>query len=632
VLAVLVILLAVGVVYVQALGGPFLWDDRLLVLDAPLVEKTNALGDYFRHPFWMGAGAQPHDLTYYRPLVTLSFALDHRLHGNNPGGFHLTNLGLHLTCAFLLYACLRRARVREAVAALVTTAWALQPRLAEAAAWISGRTDLLATLFVLAALVVWGQSWSRRVAAALCFGLGLFAKESALALPCALAAGEWLREPPGARSLRRVALRLAPFAGVFAAYVALRLIVVGFKDAMPPLGAAQRTLVVLQTVGTYALALIDPLRPRAVIGRVGALSVPHIALGVVALAALALAAVRLRRRLTAESATGLTLAAFSLLPVLHLVSIPLRTLAADRFLYLPTAGLALAAAPGLDGLLGAVRARWAAALVAVVTLGVAAFVRVGVWSDEVEFWARTYLETPRTNNTAVTELFGVYYRAGLYADGLALAERGMTYDDPNRRDAAYNAALVLERLGHWDAASARFRSFRPRRPGDHEAHVELALIGILTGRDEETATLLERLARAGDPRGAALLARLPELSKARGELVREGATAPAERRARLASMLGADALATRAWGEVVRAPATPRDVLVDGLRYLVQTGDGAAIEAAARAHLRRFGPLEPKLAAMIDVRLAELERLAALRPRVGLVAPAAPTPSSSAPR
>ncbi len=136
-LAVLVVVLAIAGVYIDALGGPFLWDDRLLVLDAPLVEKSAALTEYLKNPFWMGAGAQPHDTSYYRPLVTMSFALDHRLHASNPGGYHLTNVVLHLGCALLVLALLRRAGLRDATAALLTCAWALLPRLAEAAAWIS---------------------------------------------------------------------------------------------------------------------------------------------------------------------------------------------------------------------------------------------------------------------------------------------------------------------------------------------------------------------------------------------------------------------------------------------------------------------------------------------------------------
>jgi hypothetical protein len=129
-----------------------------------------------------------------------------------------------------------------------------------------------------------------------------------------------------------------------------------------------------------------------------------------------------------------------------------------------------------------------------------------------------------------------------------------------------------------------------------------------------------------------LLLRLPELERARAELLADGGALPAERRARLAAKIGNDALAARAWAEVGRADATPKEVLREALRYLVQTGDSAAIEATARAHLRRFGPIEPGLVAIVEVRLAELERLMAMRPRLGLPKPVAAPSGSGATR
>ena len=38
-MAALLVFVAVVAVYMTSLGGPFLWDDRLLILDAPLIER-----------------------------------------------------------------------------------------------------------------------------------------------------------------------------------------------------------------------------------------------------------------------------------------------------------------------------------------------------------------------------------------------------------------------------------------------------------------------------------------------------------------------------------------------------------------------------------------------------------------
>jgi protein O-mannosyl-transferase len=616
----LVVLLAVVGVYMQSLGGTFLWDDRLLVLDAPLVEKTASLGEYLQQPFWMGGGAQPRDPTYYRPLVTLSFALDHRFHGSNPGGYHLTNVVLHATAALLLLALLRRGGVRAPVATLVATSWALLPRLAEAAAWISGRTDLFATVFGLAALLAWAPGLGRRVLAAALLGLGLLAKESALAFVPALAIAEWVRAAPaglGARLLS-VGKGTLPLAAIVAGYLGLRFAMVGYVDEAARLGPGLRTLTVLHSVGTYTQMLVDAWRPRAVIGRVGVVQAVSVAIGALTLLGVLAVLVRWRGRLTSETALGFALAGFSLFPVLHLIPLPIRTLAADRFLYLPTAGLALGCAPYLDRALGRSRPRWAAVTAVALSLAATTFHRVGVWSDELEFWITTYLETPHINVAPATELFGVYYRGGLYEQALVLAERAQGYDDPNKKDPRYNSALALSRLGRREEARARFLASRSRVKANDDIDLVLAIMAIQTGEGERARAELEKLARGGDKRSAWVLARLPQLLEARAALAALGPGSDPEQRARLATLVGDDARATQAWTELAGTGRASKAALEEGLTYLVQTGHQRAIETVARAHLARFGAIEPSLAAMLEVRLSEIERLTAARPRVGL--------------
>jgi protein O-mannosyl-transferase len=616
-LAVLVVVLAVLVPYVQALGGPLVWDDRLLILEAP-PHGTTALGDYLSRPFWSGAGAQPINASYYRPVVTLSFALDQALHGTNAGGFHLTNVVLHLTNALLLFAVLRKFQVGAAVAAIVAVAWALQPRLAEAAAWISGRTDLLAATFALAALLVWGRGSSRRISAAALMFLGLLAKEAAIGALPALLVYEWrLASAETTRPrVRELLIALVPLAAASAGYLALRVAAVGIHVEGERLGVLGRSAAVLQAVGTYAAMMVDAWRPRAVIGRVGAPSLSASISGFVLVCGGLVLLSRHGRRMGVGAAVGITLAFFSLAPVLHVVPIPLRTFAADRFLYLPSAGLAIAAAGAIDRALASERARWLGAVVVVGSLAIATFRRVAVWSDEVEFWTTTYLETPRANNAAATELAGVFYRAGMMLEALAMAERALGYDDPNKRDARYNSALCLKRLGRTDEALRRLLETKGRRH-DAASNRLVALIHLQSGAFGSARALLERQVREGDSDSRALLVRLPKLETAHRELVLLGPAGDAVRRAQLATELGDELRAKSAWRDVVAGRAASQSTLAGGLRYLVQTDDVATMIAAARDHAARFGP-DPVLFDIVELRLAELERLRAVLPRLDL--------------
>jgi len=617
VLPALLVVLAVLVAYAQAIGGPLVWDDRYLILDVPLVEHGAPIVEYLKRPLWSsGSGVQ--SMAYYRPLVMLSFALDHRLHGSNSGGYHLTNIALHALSALALFALLRRRGARPWSAGALAAGWALLPRLAEVGAWISGRADGLAGLFVLLALIVWGPSLARRGLASTLIGVGLLAKESAAAGVAALVCLEWAAARPlGVRQQSaRVVRRVWPLLVALGAYLALRLTLIGYATESPRLGGWVRARSALEAIATYAGMLVDPLRSSGVIGRLGVITpLGTIAGGAVLCAALALTW-RFHARLRETEALGLGLFVFGLLPVLHLLPIPLRTLAADRFLYLPTAGLAVALAPRLGRLLDVKPLARLAALGALGVLLAFTLRRVGVWSNEVDFWVDTYLRAPPTNHAAAVEFSGVYFRAGRIEEALELSERALRYDDPNKQNAMRNVAVCLTRLGRPDAAFKQLLASSGGQLLGDEARLA-AVADAQRGHFEAARKNLERMERT-DPVAKQLLVSLPALEKAHEELAKLGPDGAPVRRARLATMLGDRGRALPAWAQVTAEPAVGRATLLEGLQYLVQAGDRAALARATENYTTRFGPLQEPLGEMIDARLAELAELIAASRRLGL--------------
>lgn len=129
------------------------------------------------------------DLREIRPLNALAFMLDARAWGAEPCGFRLTNTLLHAGCIALVGALaweVSRARRAAILAALL---FAFHPATVPAVGWITGRVDVLSTLFVLGAALAWLRyraAHSPRAplaALALCFAGGLFTKESVLVFP-----------------------------------------------------------------------------------------------------------------------------------------------------------------------------------------------------------------------------------------------------------------------------------------------------------------------------------------------------------------------------------------------------------------------------------------------------------------
>lgn len=215
-----------------ALWGGLLSDDWLIGAmfevgpRGRVVDWGEVFADFGRS--WLGI-----DNSFYRPLLSVSFALDVWL-GGSPLVLHATNLLLHAAVAAmaaLLCALHAQQGPQRTAAALAGGVFvALHPLAVEPVAWIAARNSGLEVFFSLAAACSFSV-WLRSGRAACAWSTALFAllalatKESAIALPVALLALDLLHEP--ARAWRtRVWLHLR-FVPIWVGYLALRLLLFG---------------------------------------------------------------------------------------------------------------------------------------------------------------------------------------------------------------------------------------------------------------------------------------------------------------------------------------------------------------------------------------------------------------------
>ncbi len=373
----------VAVVFAPSLAGDFVWDDVLLIRDNPNAHSLAAgwrvaFGDFFG-----SAAGQPQG-GYLRPVPALLNAATWAVAGARPWVFHLQNLALHLAAVALLMAVLRALGARALGWVGAGLLFGLHLRQVEAVAFISGRPDLLAAAGVLAA--TWLHLRARRDGggavgplAVVAFGLAALSKEVALVWPVALA----VLEGSGAvaPTPRRRRALFAGYGAVIAAVVIGRLV----GDIQVPVRlyfeASQAPIAALSLVGHYAVWLLTP-DARALYDHLPvATASGWTALGAAIVVAVA-GLVWVNRRKPAGF--GWALAAVALAPVLHLVPIP--ALAADRYLYLPLAGLAVALGVGLSRW-DHHRAAWGLICAAALVLGVFSTQRVRDWQDEVTLWS-----------------------------------------------------------------------------------------------------------------------------------------------------------------------------------------------------------------------------------------------------
>ena len=171
---------------------------------------------------------------FYRPVSSLSYALDYAVAGLNPTAFHLTDLLLHLLATLGLYGLIVLFRVRPWAAAVGAATFALHPIMASVVPDIPRRHDPLAMACLLAALLLVARpSANGRLplaASMLMLAMAELAKEIAyvgpvLVGPTMLLAG-WSNSVPRVR-WRRLLVTLGAWLGVSLVLLAWRIHVLG---------------------------------------------------------------------------------------------------------------------------------------------------------------------------------------------------------------------------------------------------------------------------------------------------------------------------------------------------------------------------------------------------------------------
>lgn len=570
---------------VASLRNGFVYDDVWVIEKDARVHSLSGLPRLLTEPYW----TRDRRDRIYRPVTTASFALTWAMGGGSPLSFHAANVALHLVVVSLVLALAGALLGRGAVVAALW--FAVHPIHVEAVANAVGRAELLAAAAYLGAVLAYraegeaaraAPDGRRRAVLALtalaCAALAFGSKEHALTLPAALlvtdfwdarVAGEMLR----ARLARR-ALLLGAVLVLAVGYLAARAAVAGaalgggnVAAGLENLTVAGRLIVMVPAALVWARLFVFPLHlsvdyspnafvPAATLG-------PSHALALVLVAGAAALVWRLRRR---APALGFALAWLAVTTsVAANVVVPTGVLIAERVLYLPSVGVAIAAG-ALWELLPATRAVWTATAVALALLSTRTLARIPVWQDEERFYQALLTDAPRSYRShwargarafdrgdartgereyreaisifpldaaVYQELGERYLAAGLFdaADRFLTASYRL---DSLRSDAAFQAVEARTRAGRPDSAVALGEEALRRFPGAPMLLLATSDAQLALQRPLRALVLLRRIAyevpgswrsHYGAAYAAALAGRCDE---ARTRLARALALAPTE--------------------------------------------------------------------------------------------------------
>lgn len=461
----------------------FVYDDELVVV----------ANDFSRDPANVTLLVSPQYYTRsgestYRPLVTLTYFLDYLLFGVNPQGYHLINVVLHCLTTFGLG--LLAVELLGWWGVWTTAVFAFHAGPLEAVAGIAFREDLLAGLFSVAALLS-AYRWSgkksgvlRIAPIAVFYGLALASKESALVTPviaCLL-----IRQRGSRLPIKRELALFGTFGLVALAFVTLWFGLLPAPSAWPsePHPVLNRIAELPAVLGFHIKTAVWPT----------SLSIEHPPVQTDWSSMLLITGFGLLLILTTISnsitGVGLTWFVVALTPVLNLYP-PLMNPVAERYLYFPLAGMALAMTAGTKALvtrtgkLGRTAIMLAALFYQVGLPCLLRQDRLADWRDDLTLWQSALRIAPQSARVRFN-----YGKALALQGNKREALRHLLIADqlsPNTAVVSLNLALLYERFGDQPAAMRYYQQTVDLDPTSYQAHTNLGI--LLAQRGEYDAAI-----------------------------------------------------------------------------------------------------------------------------------------------
>ena len=472
ILFLLLIVMLGFIVYSNALGGAFIWDDEGLVKNNTTLRSFSSFPAIFTRPI----GDQELRENYsYRPLQMFSYMVDYSLWKLNPLGYHLTNVILHILAAVCLLFLVNLIFGDWLLSLWSALLFTLHPIQTEAVTYISGRADSLALVCMILCLYFYIkqlQTGRMMLLFLMCISyvFALLSRESSLILPASALIYHYTFKKK---------IKWQPFSGLLVItflYIFLRFSY--FQAFLPhqdcPTTILQRLPGFLVAVTNYLRLLIVPFGLHMEYGnRLFSFAYPKAIIGGLIVVASVIYALRKRGR------NPLVFFAISwffitLLPQANLY--PVNAYMAEHWLYIPSIGFFLLVAYLLRTLYNTDNLKKVAIVSIILLLTMYSLLTIkqnSYWRDPIGFYERTLEYAPQSDRV-YSNLANLYRDRGQDAQAIMLYRKAIEID-PTIPQTYYNLGNVYRESGKNEQAIPLYEKAIELNPEYVKAYNNLAL-------------------------------------------------------------------------------------------------------------------------------------------------------------
>jgi tetratricopeptide (TPR) repeat protein len=434
---------------------------------------------------------------FWQPLVWLTFMLDFHLYGVDSGGFHATNLALHIVNSLLLFLFLHLATQTVGRSWFVAFLFALHPLHVESVAWVAERKDVLSTMFLMLALL--GYFWYTRkpslqkyLLTLLSFILGLSAKAMLVSLPLLLLFLDFWplqRFPPAPPGEKATTPSQKTISFLLAEKIPFFLIALLFSIV---------TVLTQKSGGAVVSQVIHPLAMRGANGLISYLvyikkmfvpldlavlypfpaTIPAgraLAAGLILLA-ISWAAFTVRYK-KPYILFGWLWYGISIFPVIGLVQVGPQAMA-DRFTYIPMIGLFITCVWGFHEMAHFFRYRkfllTGLSLLVILFLSVLCWRQIAYWKDSFTLFSHT-ISVTENNYVAHTMLGNIYSARGDLPEAAGHFIKALEIA-PGYKSAHMGYGITLAKMKNLPAAESHLLEALSLDPASVSAHYNLGLL------------------------------------------------------------------------------------------------------------------------------------------------------------